>query len=396
MSRFRPTRPPAEPPERGAHTLDVVPGTIVGIYGDDVFVELGPRKQGVLGLHAFDEPPSVGEVHRFTMRGREDNLWILNLVQERTLTEWEELEPGSLATARIVRKSPDGFQLKLGPLHAYMPFSQSGVRKARERSALVGRSVVVEVLEVDDDKQRAIVSRKSVLKMQRAGGSPHAVVPGQTVQGRVSRIESYGVFIRMGRGREGLCHVSNLSVERIDHPTDVVALGDVVEARVLYVRAGGKRIGLGLKQMHESPWSRVEREHWVGQIVSIEITRVGSFGGVGRLLPGVEGVVPISECGDKAPPAGLRVGERLSARVLDLEPEDERIAFSLLFEDGRAIAHDEYEAVCEFEESRELPLIRDVLGETREGRAASEGASTNLGDLLRRALEGERREPRTG
>ncbi|MEM6674890.1 MAG: S1 RNA-binding domain-containing protein [Planctomycetota bacterium] len=387
MTLSHPQRPTDETPTRGAHTLEVVDGKIVGIYGADVFVELGPRKQGVISIGAFPVQPAVGETHQFTLRGREDNLWILDLVHTRTLTEWEELEAGSLTSARVASKTHDGYQLKIGRLHAYMPYSESGVRKAKNRAALLGRSIVVEVVHVDEDKQRAIVSRKAVLRMQKEGGSPHSIVPGQVVQGRVSRIESYGVFLRLNRGREGLCHISNLSVERIDHPSEVVAIGDVLEARVLYVRAGGRRIGLGLKQLSESPWSRVEREYWAGQIVPVEVVRVGGFGAVTRLLPGVEGVLPISECGDPKMHASLSSGDRLSVRIIDLDPEDERIAFSLVHNSGRKIALDEAEALADFESTRTLPQVQDVLGESEADSEPRSGASTNVGDLLRRALE---------
>ncbi|MDG1048766.1 MAG: S1 RNA-binding domain-containing protein [Planctomycetota bacterium] len=387
MSRFHPTRRQEEP-ERGAHTLDVVDGTIVGLHGADVFVELGPRKQGVIPLAAFETEPRLGEVHQFTLRGREDELWMLNLHSERTLSEWEELEAGSLTTARVLTKTHDGYQLKIGPVYAYMPYSRSGVRKPRERGALLGRSIVVEVLEVDADKQRAIVSRKAVLKLQKAGAAPGAVVPGQTVQGRVTRIEPYGVFIRLSRGREGLCHVTNLSADRVEHPGDVVQIGEVVDARVLYVRAGGRRIGLGFKQLLESPWVRLEREHWEGQIVSVEIVRVGRYGAVGRLFAGAEGILPMSECGDRCPPAGLSTGDRLSARILEMDPEEERLAFSLLHATGQPIAADEAECIADFGTIRSLPALKDLLPEPGADGTPSSGFSTSLGAVLRQALKG--------
>ncbi|MFT5732484.1 MAG: ribosomal protein S1 [Planctomycetota bacterium] len=390
MSRFRPkslreAEARGEIKERGAHTLEVVDGTIVGKSGNDVFVELGVRKQGVIDLRAFQREPKVGEVRQFTLRGREDALWILNLAEEETLEVWEDLEEGSLITGRVSGLTHDGFQVKIGQLHAYMPFSVSGVRRSRDRKALMGRAVVVLVLDVDDDKQRAIVSRKAVLQMQRNGGAPNSVVPGQTIQGRISRIEPYGVFIRFGQGREGLCHISNLSVDRIDHPSDVVSKGEVVEARVLYVRQGGKRIGLGLKQTQESPWIRLEREHWEGQIVPVEFIRVGTFGAIARLLPGIEGIVPISECAGLGPGRGLLQGDQRSARIMELDIESERIAFSLTHEGGRAVDRDEAETVRAFDVIRRSPTVERVMGSPEA--PPSPGAGTNIGDLLRRAME---------
>ncbi|MEM8712376.1 MAG: S1 RNA-binding domain-containing protein [Planctomycetota bacterium] len=400
MSRFRPrslreAEARGELKERGAHTLEEVEGTIVGISGNDVFVELGVRKQGVIDLRSFQRDPKVGETRRFTLRGREDNLWILSLIDEETLEVWEDLEEGSLVTGRVTGLTHDGFQVKIGALHGYMPFSASGVRRSRDRKALMGRGIVVLVMEVDDDKQRAIVSRKAVLKMQRDSQTAGAVVPGQTIQGRVSRIESYGVFIRFGQGREGLCHISNLSVERIDHPSDVVSKGEVVEARVLHVRHGGKRIGLGLKQTQESPWLRVEREHWVGQIVPVKLVRTGTFGAVAQLLPGIEGIVPISECAGLGPGRGLILGDERSARILDLDIDEQRIAFSLSHESGRAIERDEAETLESFDTLRKTPEIARILGERPSGQEAvderSPGAATNVGALLRRALEQKER-----
>jgi ribosomal protein S1 len=393
MSRFRPkslreAEARGELKERGAHTLEVVEGQIVGISGNDVFVELGVRKQGVIDLRAFQRDPKVGETKRFTLRGREDALWVLSLLEEETLEDWEDLEEGSLVTGRVTGLTHDGFQVKVGRLHAYMPFSVSGVRRSRDRKALLGRAVVVLVVDVDDDKQRAVVSRKAVLQMQKGGGAPNAVVPGQTIQGRISRVEAYGVFIRFGQGREGLCHISNLSVDRVDHPSDVVSKGEVVEARVLYVRNGGRRIGLGLKQTQESPWLRVEREHWEGQVVPVEFVRVGTFGAVARLLPGIEGIVPISECAGLSPGRGLTVGDQRSARIMELDVDIERIAFSLTHDGGRAVERDEAETIRAFDVIRRSPEVQKLMG-TPEERQPPPGGGTNLGDLLRRAMEQE-------
>ena len=355
------------------------------MHGDDVFVELGPRKEGVISKRAFTAPPKIGERHNFTLRGREESLWVLNLVEQQTLDQWEELEEDSLHSARVLKSTHDGYQVKLGPLYAYMPYSESGVRKSRNRSALIGRSIMVMVLAVDADKQRAVVSRKAVLRMQREGRDPHSIVPGQTVRGRVSRIEPYGAFIRFGRGREGLCHVSNISVERVTHPSDCLRVGEVVQARVLHVRAGGRRIGLGLKQMSEDPWMRVERECWEGQIVAVDVVRVGTFGAVCRLIPGVEGILPASELiGEPPPRGGPGVADRISVRILELEPSARRIAFSERHASGARVLAEEAEAARQFEAwgtAQAIPKSKDA------NPAPVPGAGTRLGDLLRRALD---------
>ncbi|MDB4736548.1 S1 RNA-binding domain-containing protein, partial [Planctomycetota bacterium] len=155
-----------------------------------------------------------------------------------------------------------------------------------------------------------------------------------------------------------------------------------------YVRAGGRRIGLGFKQLLESPWVRLEREHWEGQIVSVEIARVGRFGAVAKLFAGAEGILPMSECGDRCPPAGLSNGDRLSARVLEIDPEEQRLAFSLLHATGQPIAPDEAECIADFGTIRSLPALKDLLPDASAANEPPSGASTNLGSVLRRALEG--------
>lgn len=221
--------------------------------------------------------------------------------------------------------------------------------------------------------------------MQRERTSEHqrlvgAVKPGDVVQGRVTRIEPYGAFVAFGKGLTGLVHVSNLSHERIEDAASVVKLGDVLDLRVLHIKQGGKRIGLGLKQMRENPWTYVERALYAGQIVAGRVTRLVEFGAFVTVRDGVEGLLPLAHAG-LAPGQALRAvvapGASVSVRIVELDPERERMALSLLHEDGRRILADEAENLLSFRE-----LARP------EGE---HGLATRLGDRLRRALdEGER------
>jgi small subunit ribosomal protein S1 len=360
-------------PARGTHTLRVWQGTIVDVRGDDVFVDLGPRRQGLISLRAFEVPPAVGEVHEFTLRGREDELWALALPEARSLEAWAEMEEGSLVSGRVMRATPDGLQLKVGPLHAFMPKSQSGVPRGHKYTELVGRTVPVEVLHVDDDKQRIVVSHKAFLQQQRLHGGEGTVVPGMHVHGRVFRIEDYGVFVRFGRGSEGLVHITNLAHDRPSHPSELVHVGEPIEALVLTVRAGGKRIGLGVKQLQENPWRRAAREFHPGQLVEVTVVRAKQFGFFVRLLPGVEGLLPASEC----PPELLRrranEGATLTVRIVAMDEGEERATFSLLHEGGALVQPGAASDRAAFEARR---------AELEGGRA-----STSLGHLLRSALE---------
>ena len=154
------------PPDKhhGSHTLRIWRGTIVGICGHNVFVELGPRMQGVIARKHFRRPPLTGQSYEFTLHGQEEGLWALSLKEEEALETWQEMEEGSLVQARVVRLAPGGFEIKIGPLHAFMPKSHSGLARDERPEPLVGKNLTVEVLEVDAERQRAVVSRKLVLQ----------------------------------------------------------------------------------------------------------------------------------------------------------------------------------------------------------------------------------------
>ena len=354
---MRPDRCDNTESDHGAHTLKVWRGTVVGTFGDDVFVELGPRMQGVISRRQFDEPVAMGAEFDFTLRGLEEGLWSLSLAVQldQSLVTWEKLEIGSLVQARAVRIAPGGLEMKIGPLHAFMPKSHTGLPRESKLDALVGKNFTCEVIEVDPERARVTVSRKVVLQKERE--SEHQRVVGQIkigeiVQGRVTRIEEYGAFVSFGQGLEGLVHVSNLCHERVEDPHTVVKLGQLLDLKVLHIKHGGKRIALGLKQVGESPWRDVERTLFVGAIVAGVVTRVLDFGAFVAIRPGVEGLVPISEAGlrlDQTLGGTIHPGTTLSMRVLSFDGARERLALSLVHANGQRIAVDEAQNRASFD-----------------------------------------------
>lgn len=350
---MRPVRPAQSLKDHGPHTLKVWKGAVVGVYGDDVFVELAQRMQGVISRREFERAPRVGDVFEFTLRGREDGLWVVSRREQQSISTWEDMEVRSLVHARVVGANPDGVELKIGPLHAFMPKSHTGLAREQSPGLLVGRTLVCEVIEVDREKQRVLVSRKLVLQRERASEHQRevgALAPGQVVHGRVSRIEPYGAFVSFGHGLEGFVHVSNLAYERVEHPSLVVRLGQAVAAKVLAIREGGKRIALGLKQMSTSPWSRLELEP--GRIVTGTVKRVLVFGAFIAIVPGIEGLLHNSQAdlrGRKDLRPLLAPGERVSVRVVEVDGERERMSLSLLHADGRPIERDEAENLADAE-----------------------------------------------
>jgi small subunit ribosomal protein S1 len=403
---MRDLRPdPAGEKDHGAHTLKVWKGLVVGVYGDDVFVELGPRMQGVISTREFPTRPAIGDTHEYTLRGREDGLWALALRESADLSTWENMELGSLVHARAVRAGRDGLEMKIGPLHAFMPKSHTGLPRDQKPDVLVGKTLTCEVIEIDAERQRVLVSRKLVAQRERGDDRQRdvgALSVGQVVHGRVTRIEDYGVFVTFGRALEGMIHVSNLAYERVEHPSRVVQLGETLDVKVLALRNGGKRIALGLKQMKPSPWTTLRAHLPIGRIVEGTVKRVLPFGAFIAVLPGIEGLVHNTQAdlrGQKDLGAQLQLGERISVRVVSLEEDQERLALSLLHTDGRPIHRDEALGHATFESLLSAAPTPDTNAKSPAtapsssatlGSASGANLSSNLGQRLRAAIEAAR------
>ena len=371
--------------DHGLHTLRVWHGMVVGINGDDVFVEFGPRLQGVVSRKQFEEGPACGEEYDFTALGQEDGLWALARVEEGSLDSWETMECGSWVQARATGRNPGGLDLKIGPLHAFMPKSETGLPRGKDPKVLVGKTITCEVIEIDRERQRVFVSRKAVVQKQRESSTQREVgslKPGQVIHGRVSRIESYGAFVRFGQGVEGLIHISNISRERVEHPGDVLRKGQSVEAEILTVRQGGKRVGLGIKQLQENPWKRLIRTHYVDQITLGQVTRLTEFGAFVSIAKGIEGLLHESESGlaaDRRLREFLKPGQSVPVRILSLDIDEERMSLSRLHRNGALVQEEDVLEPGQLEE------LRDDREED-DGSVPSHGMG-NLGNLLRRALE---------
>jgi ribosomal protein S1 len=375
---------PRERARPGAPRL--LKGTIVGVSGDDVFVELGPRMQGVIPAKEFDEPPAVGQRFEFSLHGQEEGLWLLSRREAKVLAAWDRLDVGARVEARVTGQNSGGLELSVGPLAAFMPASQVALHRVDHLASLVGQVLVCEVLELDRGSRRVLLSRRAVLEAERDEARAQAIgmlEPGQVVSGKVSRLEPFGAFVDLGGGLEGLLHVSNLARRRVENPAELLKVGQPVRVMVLELKEGGRRIGLGMKQLEPDPWDEAPHRFTEGQVLEGRVTRIADFGAFVELVPGVEGLLHVSQLGRervRRPGDVLSVGQELPVRVLSVDPAQRRISLSRLDERG---------AVLGSEDAAEGPVVDEVIERTSANRAA-----TNLGSLMREALE--RREGKGG
>jgi ribosomal protein S1 len=364
---------------RGAAARGLVKGTVAGFSGDDVIIEIGPRAQGVIKKGEFDELPTVGQSFEFSMHGMEDGLHVLSRKEAKVLAAWDELTVGARVEARVTGQNTGGLELKIGPLSAFMPASQVGLGREDDLHRYLGQTLECEVLELDPGKKRVLLSRRKVLENARDESRKQlmgALTPGQLVTGKVTRVESFGAFVDIGGGVEGLLHVSNISRKRIESAADVLKTGDQVRAMILEIKEGGKRIGLGTKQLEADPWDEIGGRVGVGQVLTGKVVRLMEFGAFVELLPGIEGLLHVSQISKerlRRVQDVLKPGQEVSVRVLNVDPKQKRISLSRMDERG---------AVIGSEDSVEGAVIQEVLDRQQGGKV-----QTNLGSLFKKALE---------
>ncbi len=353
-------------------------GTIVGLSGKDVFVELGPRVQGVISISEFEKTPAVGEVYEFSLHGREDDLWVLSRKEAQLVAAWDDITPGALVKARVTGQNTGGLELKVGPLPAFMPASQVGLTHEANLSSYLLQTLVCQVLEVDADRKRILLSRRAVLEKERDEELREAIgkfASGQVVRGKVTRVEPFGAFVALGGGVEGLVHVSNLSRRRIENAKDFVQPGQEVEVQILEIKDGGKKVGLGMKQLEADPWQDAATRFAPDSVVSGRVTRLTEFGAFVEIAPGLEGLIHLSQLAKERVRRAsdvLKAGQEVSVRVISVEPGRERMSLSRL--DARG-------AVIGSEEAVDASVIDEALQKTQKPPTG-----TNLGNLFRRAM----------
>lgn len=359
---------------------DLKTGIIEGVSGSDVFVELGPRQQGVIALAEFDDIPKPGETYQFGLHGMEkDGLWRLSRRQARVVAAWNDLYEGAQVKAVVTGQNSGGLELTIGPVSAFMPASHVDLARIEDFSSFIGQTVVAEVIDLDLAKKRVVLSRKKAMIADRAEvreETMRGIEAGNVMPGKIVRIESFGAFVDIG-GVEGLLHVSNISRKRVEDINEVLKVGQDVRVMVLELKEGGKKIGLGMRQLEENPWDTLTHRYQIDQVVPGKVVRLMDFGAFVEIEDGVEGLLHISQIGAKArlnkASDALKVGEEFSVRIQSIDPGQERISLSRLDPRG---------AVIGSEDSVAAEDINRALGGQNEN-----AGKTNLGDLFKRALE---------
>ncbi len=313
-------------------------GRVMQIHGNDVFIEFGPKSQGVCPLAQFESTPALGARMEFNVErfDKEDGLLILSRQGTVQKAEWENLEVGQVVEARCTGVNKGGLEMEVANHKAFMPAGQVDIRHIEELSVFVGEKMPCEVMEIDKPRGRIILSRRQAMEADRAVQRADRLATlevGQILPATITSVQAYGAFADIG-GLDGLIHISDMSYERLKHPSEVVKDGQQVTVKVLKVDLSQNppRVGLGLKQTMEDPSVKAREAIKVGETVSGRVTKIMPFGAFIELGPGVEGLIHISELSHDRVHDVKRIvkpDEIVTVKVLSADPGSKKIALSI-------------------------------------------------------------------
>ncbi|MBP3089169.1 30S ribosomal protein S1 [Corynebacterium sp. sy017] len=326
---------------------DIVEGTVVKVDHDEVLLDIGYKTEGVILSRELsikhdvdpEEVVQVGDKIDALVLTKEDKEGRLILSKKRAQYEraWgaiEELQAkGEPVTGTVIEVVKGGLILDIG-LRGFLPASLVEMRRVRDLDPYIGQEIEAKIIELDKQRNNVVLSRRAWLEQNQSevrSDFLHKLQKGQVRKGVVSSIVNFGAFVDLG-GVDGLVHVSELSWKHIDHPTEVVTVGDEVTVEVLDVDLDRERVSLSLKATQEDPWRVFARTHAVGQIVPGRVTKLVPFGAFVRVEEGIEGLVHISELAQRhveVPDQVVTVGHEAMVKVIDIDLERRRISLSL-------------------------------------------------------------------
>ncbi len=324
----------------------VVKGRIIGFTPDDVIVDVGLKSEGRVpmkefGFAAQKNALKLGDIIEVYVERVEDRQGEAVLSREKAKREeaWSELERSHLKTERvngiIFGKVKGGFTVDLNGAVAFLPGSQVDIRPVKDISPLFGTPQPFMILKMDHARGNIVVSRRAVLEESRAEARSDLMAnmeEGRVLQGVVKNITDYGAFIDLG-GIDGLLHVTDISWKRVNHPSEVLQIGQSLDVMVIRYNKETGRVSLGLKQLEKDPWEGAERRYQPGQRFSGRVSNITDYGAFVELEDGVEGLVHVSEMSwtkkNIHPGKIVSTSQEVEVMVLDVDMEKRRISLGL-------------------------------------------------------------------
>ena len=366
---------------------EVVHGTVVRVDKDEVLVDIGYKSEGVIPVSELSirrsvnpaDEVSVGDEIAALVMTKEDAEGRLILSKKRARFElaWKAIEQaheqGEPVTGRVIEVVKGGLILDLG-VRGFLPASLVDIRRVQDLDEFLGQELRCKVIELNRSRNNVVLSRRAVLEEERKADRQRildALNPGDVVEGVISNIVDFGAFVDLD-GMDGLIHISELSWSHVNHPSEVLEIGQTVKVKVLDIDRDRQRISLGLKQTQADPWQQVLESYNEGDIVSGKVTKVVTFGAFVEILPGVEGLVHISELAQhhvENPREVVSQGDTVNVRILEVDAERRRLSLSLKrVDEGMPVQP----ALGEEAAPPTIDLSEDVFSDTAPAAESSE------------------------
>jgi small subunit ribosomal protein S1 len=359
---------------------EVVHGTVVRVDKDEVLVDIGYKSEGVIpvaelsirrSVNPADEVNLGDEIDALVLT-KEDSEGRLILSKKRARFEmaWKAIEQaaesGEPVNGKVIEVVKGGLILDLG-VRGFLPASLVDIRRVQDLDEFLGQELRCKVIELNRSRNNVVLSRRAVLEDERKEQRQQILDrlnPGDVVDGQISNIVDFGAFVDLD-GMDGLIHISELSWSHVNHPSEVLEIGQDVKVKVLDIDRERQRISLGLKQTQSDPWQQVLETYHEGDTVEGKVTKVVTFGAFVEILPGVEGLVHISELAQhhvENPREVVSQGDLVSAKIIEVDAERRRLSLSLKRIEGGGVTQraDESEPV---EGTPNLELSEEVFPE---------------------------------
>jgi small subunit ribosomal protein S1 len=352
-------------------------GQVIEVHGDNVFIALGGKNQGVCSVRNFETPPNVGDMLEVIVTGfnAEDDLHEVNVPGGKVVGgDWSNLVEGSVVEAKVTAANTGGLECTVGGARAFIPASQVSLFRSENLADYVDQKLVCVVTEANERRGNLVLSRRGILEREKEESRKKILAeiePGQVREGIVRKIQDFGAFVDLG-GVDGLIHISQLSWERVKHPSEILKEGQKIRVRIEKIDTEAGRIALSLKNPEEHPWTNIEQRFPVGTVIHGPVTRLASFGCFVKIAPGVEGMVHISELAHHrvfAVQNVVKEGQEVEAKILSIDADAQRIALSMkaCIQPPQKEKTDKPEAAPAVEEPPRTPIVPKRTGELKGG-----------------------------
>ena len=334
----------------------IISAKVIGISDSDVMVDIGFKSEGLINRSEFDNKnlPEIGSNIDIFLEKFEDTDGNITLSKYKAdfIKRWDELkhfcDSGEPVSGKIIKRVKGGLVVDLGVIQAFLPGSQADVQPVKNFDDLINKEFDFQIVKVDEVRKNLVVSRKAILEEslnEKRQELMTQIEIGAQLKGVVKNITDFGAFVDLG-GVDGLIHITDFSWGRINHPSEIVSIGDEISVQVIDFNQETSRISLGLKQLVDNPWETIPEKYKVGDVVSGNIVSIMNYGIFIELEKGIEGLIHISEISWTKNVQNLqdtyKVGDSIDSKVLFVDANEQKISLGI-----KQLSKDPWETITE-------------------------------------------------